>query len=88
MDISWTHAAAPILATFLASLVEFVEALTVILAVGSVRGWRGALGGSGVAFVVLLAIVAGLGPALARIPLGIVQITVGVLLLLLTAKAA
>lgn len=36
----WAHAAPSILASFLASLVEFVEALTIVLAVGTVRGWR------------------------------------------------
>ena len=82
MDIGWTHAAPSILAAFFASLVECVEALTIILAVGSVRGWRSALGGSSAALVVLLAIVAVLGPALARIPLDIIQIAVGALLLL------
>ena len=82
MDIGWTHAAPSILAAFLASLVECVEALTIVLAVGSVRGWRSALGGSGAALVVLLAIVAVLGPALARIPLHTIQIAVGALLLL------
>jgi uncharacterized membrane protein len=68
-DIAWTHAAPSVLAAFLASLVEFVEALTVILAVGSVRGWRGALSGAAVALAVLLALVAVLGTALSRIPL-------------------
>ena len=34
-----------VLAAFLASLVEFVEALTIVLAVGTVRGWRPALAG-------------------------------------------
>jgi uncharacterized membrane protein len=82
MDIGWTHAAPSILAAFLASLVECVEALTIVLAVGSVRGWRSALGGSSAALVVLLAIVAVLGPALARIPLHTIQIAVGALLLL------
>jgi hypothetical protein len=62
--------------------VECVEALTIVLAIGSVRGWRSALGGSGIALILLLAIVAAVGPALARIPIGIVQITVGTLLLL------
>jgi Ca2+/H+ antiporter, TMEM165/GDT1 family len=82
MDISWTHAAPSILAAFLASLVECVEALTIVLAVGSVRGWRSALGGGSAALVMLLAIVAVLGPALARIPLHTIQIAVGTLLLL------
>ena len=41
--MDWAHAAPTILAAFLASLVEFIEALTIVLAVGAVRGWRGAL---------------------------------------------
>lgn len=82
MVIHWAYAAPTILAAFLASLVEFVEALTVILAVGAVRGWRGALAGAGLAVVVLLAIIAVLGPALTRIPLATVQLVVGGLLLL------
>jgi uncharacterized membrane protein len=82
LDIAWTHAAPSVLAAFLASLVEFVEALTVILAVGSVRGWRGALGGAAVALAVLLAIVAVLGSALTHIPLALIQSGVGALLLL------
>ena len=82
MDINWAHAGPSILAAFLASLVEFVEALTVVLAVGSVRGWRGALTGTGVAIAVLLALIAVLGSALTRIPLETIQLVVGVLLLL------
>jgi len=82
MDIDWTHAAPTVLAAFLASLVEFVEALTIVLAVGAVRGWRSALGGTGMALLVLLAIVVTLGPALTRIPLDLVQLGVGTLILL------
>lgn len=82
MLVNWTHVGPTVVAAFLASLVEFVEALTVVLAVGVVRGWRGALMGSGAATLVLLAIIAILGPALTRIPLGTVQLVVGVLLLL------
>lgn len=70
------------MAAFLDSLVECVEALTVVLAVGVVRGWRGALSGSGVAMLVLLAIIALLEPALTRIPLDKVQLFVGAVLLL------
>lgn len=69
-------------AAFLASLVECVEALTVVLAVGSVRGWRSALAGTAAALALLAAIVAALGPALARIPLRAVQLVVGVMILL------
>lgn len=82
MPLTWTHAGPSIVAAFLASLVEFVEALTVILAVGAVRGWRDAFAGAGTAVLVLLALVAGLGSALTRVPLGVVQIAVGTLLLL------
>jgi uncharacterized membrane protein len=69
-------------AAFLASLVEFVEALTVVLAVGATRGWRGSLSGCFSALAVLVALVAMLGAALARIPLDIIQLVVGALLLL------
>jgi len=81
--LSWAHAGPSVLASFLASLVEFIEALTVVLAVGTVRGWRPALAGTGLALAVLAALVLALGPALARIPLPIVQAVVGTLLLLL-----
>jgi Ca2+/H+ antiporter, TMEM165/GDT1 family len=79
---NWVHAGPVIVAAFLASLVEFVEALTVVLAVGIVRGWRPALTGTGLALVVLSALVLTLGPALQSIPLNLVQLVVGVLLLL------
>jgi uncharacterized membrane protein len=82
MIVNWGHAWPSIVAAFLASLVEFVEALTVVLAVGTVRGWRGALAGSGAALGVLLVLVIVLGPALARIPLHHIQLAVGGLLLL------
>ena len=80
--MTWAHVAPAVIAAFLASIVEFVEALTVVLAVGSVRGWRGALTGAGAALAVLLALVAIFGPALALVPLGLIQIIVGTLLLL------
>lgn len=79
---SWTHIGPTVAAAFLASLVEFVEALTVVLAVGVVRGWRGALVGSGAAALTLLAMIALLGPLLTRIPLDTIQLAVGTLLLL------
>jgi uncharacterized membrane protein len=82
MATEWAHAGTSVIASFLASLVECVEALTVVLAVGSVRGWRSALVGSATAIVVLLVIVAALGTALTHIPLHLLQLTVGTLLLL------
>ena len=80
--MNWAHAAPSILASFLASLVEGVEALTVVLAVGSIRGWRSALVGSASAVGVLLILIAGLGRALTRVPLRSLQLVVGTLLLL------
>ena len=79
---SWAHALPSLIAAFLASLVEFVEALTVVLAVGTVRGWRPALLGTGLALGTLALLVLALGPALARIPIVYVQLGVGILLLL------
>ncbi len=78
----WTSAVPTVLASFMASMVEFVEALTIVLAVGVVRGWRSALLGTAAAFGVLVGLVAALGPALTRIPLTVVQMVVGTLLLL------
>ena len=69
------------LGTFLASAVEAVEALTIVLAVGVVRGWRSTLLGAGAAAVVLAAIVAALGPALRLIPISTLRLVVGALLL-------
>jgi uncharacterized membrane protein len=76
------HLGPTVFAAFFASLVEFVEALTIILAVGSVRGWRSALGGTAAALALLLAIVALLGPLLTHIPLDTIQLVVGALLVL------
>ncbi|HZC16877.1 MAG TPA: hypothetical protein VE309_08950 [Caulobacteraceae bacterium] len=80
--INPTHAGASALAAFLASTVEFVEALTVVLAVGGVRGWRDTLAGAAAAAGVLAALTAVLGPALSLIPLHALQIVVGALLIL------
>ena len=70
-----------VLSSFLASAVEFVEALTIVLASGVARGWRSSLTGVGAATVVLAAIVAALGPALTVIPIDALRLVVGALLL-------
>jgi uncharacterized membrane protein len=77
-----TRLAATLAAAFLASLVECIEALTVVLAVGGVRGWRSVLVGSAAALGLLAAIVLAVGSALTRIPLHIVQLVVGSMILL------
>ncbi len=82
IGIGWAHVGPSVLAAFLASMVEFVEALTVVLAIGSVRGWRDALLGTATALGVMLALVTALGSALTRVPLADIQLVVGALLLL------
>ncbi len=71
-----------VLAAFLASLVEFVEALTIVLAVGTVRGWRPALAGAITAAAALAVLIAALGPHLGHLDAHVFQLVVGVLLLL------
>jgi uncharacterized membrane protein len=72
------------LTVFLASGVEAVEALTIVLAVGVTRGWGIALRGAGWALAALAAIVATFGPALVTfVPLAALRTVVGVFLLLL-----
>jgi uncharacterized membrane protein len=66
---------------FLASAVEMVEALTIVLGVGVVRGWRSTLIGVGAAGIVLAALVAALGPALGHLPIQALRLVVGALLL-------
>ncbi|MGI8422498.1 MAG: COG4280 domain-containing protein [Gaiellaceae bacterium] len=66
---------------FLASAVEMVEALTIVLAVGTTRDWRSALTGVAVATVSLAVVVAALGPALTLVPLERLRLVVGALLL-------
>jgi uncharacterized membrane protein len=68
-------------AAFLASAVEMVEALTIVLGVGIVRGWRSTLIGAGAATIVLAILVAILGPALSVIPINALRFVVGALLL-------
>ncbi|MCH7555596.1 MAG: TMEM165/GDT1 family protein, partial [Proteobacteria bacterium] len=70
------------IAAFLASLVEFVEALTIVLAVGATRGWRPALLGAAAGAALLTLLVVLLGPALLIIPIALLQLVIGTLLLL------
>jgi uncharacterized membrane protein len=73
----------PVMTTaFLASLVEAVEALTIVLAVATIRGWRPAGLGALAGLLVLALIVVALGPLLDRLPLSLLQLAIGILLLL------
>jgi uncharacterized membrane protein len=70
------------LAVFLASAVESVEALTIVVAAGVSRGWRSALEGAATAVAVLVVLVAALGPALVYlVPIDVLRAVVGTLLL-------
>jgi uncharacterized membrane protein len=70
------------LSVFLACTVEAVEALTIVLAVGTTRSWSSVMSGVGTATLALAAIVAALGPALASLPIGLLRVVVGGLLLI------
>ena len=80
--MAWSVAAPAVSAAFLASLVEVVEAFTIVLAVATLRGWRPAALGTIAGLAVLAGIVLLLGPLLDRVPIGALQLAVGVLLLL------
>ncbi|HTW08773.1 MAG TPA: hypothetical protein VME46_14755 [Acidimicrobiales bacterium] len=77
-----TSAVTLAVAVFLASAVESVEALTIIVAAGVSRGWRSALEGMAVAIALLAVLVATLGPALVYlVPIDVLRVVVGGLLL-------
>jgi len=66
------------LPAFLASIVEFVEALTIVLAVGVTRQWRSTLIGVASALVVLTVIVGVFGTAIVLfVPISILRVVVG-----------
>src|SRR5690242_6092819 len=69
--------------SFIASTVEFVEAMTIVLAVGVTRGWRAPLFGALLAALTLGVIVGTLGVALVNyVPEKLLLGVVGTLLLL------
>src|SRR5690349_21412456 len=70
-------------AVFLATAVESVEALTIVLAVVLTNGWRTAFLGAGLALLALVVTILALGPALVTIiPIDKLQVFIGVLLLI------
>ena len=83
--MDWAHitvCAPAIGAAFLASTVEVVEAFTIVLAVGTLRGWKPAGLGTAAAVVTLALVIALLGPLLAHVPLRPLQLLIGLLLLI------
>jgi uncharacterized membrane protein len=79
---SVTTISSTILASFMGSFVEVVEAFTIILAVGLSRSWRPAFIGTALALAVLAVLIFLLGPLLGQVPIGLLQYIVGVLLIL------
>ena len=76
-----------ILATFIAAAVEWVEALTIVLAVGLTRGWKSAFAGTVAAVVALMVLVAAFGLAVtSHVSIAAARTFVGVFLLLFGIK--
>jgi uncharacterized membrane protein len=72
-----------IFTSFLGTAVEFIEALTIVLAVGVVRGWKSSLAGMAAALFVLVILVTLFGvPLMTLINLKAFQLVIGILMLL------
>jgi uncharacterized membrane protein len=74
-------------AAFLASAVEFVEALTIVLVVGVTMNWRSSLAGAFAAAATLAVIIATFGVAIVQwVPLDLLRSIVGIILILFGLK--
>ena len=72
------------LAVFGASCVEAVEALTLVVAAGTTRGWRSALEGAATAMLLLAVLVGAIGvPLIHYVPINVLRVVIGGLLLVL-----
>ncbi len=81
--MAWTSA----LSAFLASIVEFVEALTIVLVVGVTINWKTALAGAAAAVLTLASLIAVFGTALVTlVPIDALRVVVGVILVLFGLK--
>jgi Ca2+/H+ antiporter, TMEM165/GDT1 family len=73
-----------VLAVFGATCVEAVEALTLVVASGTTRGWRSAFEGAASALVLLIVLVAAIGvPIVHYVPIDVLRVVIGGLLLVL-----
>jgi uncharacterized membrane protein len=70
-----------LITTFLASTVEAVEMVTIVVGVGATRGWRSTWYGVGAGLTILAAIVVVLGLSLSSLPIGPLRLVIGALLL-------
>src|SRR3984893_7086256 len=80
-DAGMTAIVPVLITTFLASAVEAIEMVTIVVGVGATRGWRSTLLGAAAGFVVLVVVVAVFGLALSAIPIGPLRLVIGALLL-------
>lgn len=72
-----------VLPAFLASIVEFVEALTIVVVIGVTINWKSSLLGAAAAFLALVVLIAAFGTALVNyVPIGVLRMIVGVILVL------
>ena len=69
------------ISVFLASAVEAVEAVTIVLAAGTARDWKSALRGVVAGLFTLAIIIAIFGPAISHLPISVLRTVVGGLLL-------
>src|SRR5205809_30615 len=76
-----TGIVAVLITTFLASAVEAIEMVTIVVGVGATRGWRSTVIGVASGFGVLAVTVIILGAALSAIPIGPLRLVIGALLL-------
>src|SRR2546429_6680635 len=72
---------AVLITTFLASAVEAIEMVTIVVGVGATRGWRSTVIGVASGFGVLAVTVVILGAPLSGIPIGPLPLVIGALLL-------
>jgi uncharacterized membrane protein len=78
-----TMIAPSIVPSFCASVVEFVEALTIVLAIGVTINWKSSLLGASAAILTLVALVAIFGTTVViYIPIGALRLVVGIILTL------
>ncbi len=75
------HGGATFATTFLASAVEAIEMVAIVVGVGTIRGWRSTLVGAAAGFGVLVVVGSALGTALTQVPIHALQILIGTLLL-------
>src|SRR5438094_8713768 len=75
-----TGVVAVLITTFLASAVEAIEMVTIVIGVGGTRGWRSTLIGAASGFGVLALVVVVLGAALSQVPIRPLRLSVGALL--------